>query len=329
MSSVYIVGSGGWGTAIGVALADCGHSVTMWARRESAVDELRQLRENKAFLPSVSIPMSVSFTTSLEGCAAADLVVCALPSVAVGATMAMIRPYIGEGKVVVSLSKGIEAQSMLTMTGVIKRELPSAKVAVLSGPSHAEEVALRLPTMLVVGASDMAIAEYVQDVFMSPSLRVYTNDDVLGVELGGALKNVVALCAGISDGLGFGDNTKAALMTRGLHEIVRIGTAMGARAETFSGLSGIGDLIVTCTSTHSRNRRAGIMIGKGKSLDDVRSEINMVIEGIEACKSAKILGDKLGVEIPMISAAYGVIFEGKPARQSVEALMARAKRTES
>jgi len=243
--------------------------------------------------------------------------------------MGQLAPHIKPEQVILNLSKGLENDSLLTLSNVLREELPTADVAVMSGPSHAEEVAQKTPTTNVVAATSQKTANFIQDIFMNPYFRVYTHDDILGVELGGSLKNVIALCVGISDGLGFGDNTKAALMTRGISEITRLGIAMGANEETFGGLSGIGDLIVTCTSMHSRNRRAGILIGQGKTADEVHEEIKMVIEGINTCRAAKFLADKYNVEMPIINQAYAVLFENKSAKEATLSLMSRGKRHES
>lgn len=328
MNKISVIGSGSWGTAIAVMLANNSHDVTLWSYIDTESAALNVRRENTQFLPGIKIPESVKYTSSLADCAHADIIVCALPSAFVGQTMGQFRPYIRDGQIIVNLSKGIDSDRLLTMSALIKQELPTSNIVALSGPSHAEEVARKVPTTLVAGSDNLETAAYIQSVFMSPTLRVYTNPDILGVELGGSFKNVIALCSGIADGLGFGDNTKAALITRGLHEIIKLGTAMGAKAETFAGLSGMGDLIVTCTSMHSRNRRAGILLGQGKSLEQVRQEIKMVIEGIDACRAAKLLADKFSIEMPIISEAYAVIFENKPAIEAANKLMRRAGRSE-
>jgi len=326
---VSVIGSGSWGTAITILLAENGHNVSLWSYSAQECEDLKLYKENRPFLPGHNIPETVCYTTNLEDCADADIVVCALPSFAVRKTFARYAPAAKAGQVVVNISKGLESDSLKTLSTVLREELPACEITVMSGPSHAEEVAQNIPTTNVVASFSAQTAKLVQDVFMNPYFRVYTHSDVLGVELGGSLKNVIALCAGISDGLGFGDNTKAALMTRGIYEITRLGVAMGANADTFGGLSGIGDLIVTCTSMHSRNRRAGILIGQGKTPDEVRDEIKMVIEGINTCRAAKLLADKIGVEMPIINQAYAVLFEGKPAREATLSLMNRDKRHES
>jgi len=325
---VSIISSGSWGTAIAIMLAENNHNVCLWSFTAEECEELKTHKENLRFLPGFAIPQNVTHTSELSSCVDADLIVCALPSFAVRETMKQLAPMVKPGQIILNISKGLEIDSLKTLSTVIREELPNCEVAVMSGPSHAEEVAQKIPTTNVVAASQK-VANFIQDVFMNPYFRVYTHDDILGVELGGSLKNVIALCAGICDGLGFGDNTKAALMTRGIYEITRLGVAMGANAETFNGLSGIGDLIVTCTSMHSRNRRAGILIGQGKTPEQVRDEIKMQIEGINTCKAAKLLADKMGVEMPIINQAYAVLFEGKPAREATLSLMNRDKRHES
>ena len=324
---ISVIGSGSFGTAIAIMLSENGHDVRLWSYSHAECDSLKSYRENRQFLPGIIIPASVEFTTDILSCVDTDVIVCTLPSFAIRATMRQMSAYVKPGQVLVNLSKGLENENPLS--AVLREELPGCDIAVMSGPSHAEEVAQKKPTTNVVAASSRETANFIQDIFMNPYFRVYTHNDILGVELGGALKNVIALCAGISDGLGFGDNTKAALMTRGIYEITRLGVAMGAQAETFGGLSGIGDLIVTCTSMHSRNRRAGILIGQGKTIDQVRDEIKMVIEGINTCRAAKHLADKLGVEMPIINQAYAVLFKNVPAKEATLALMGRDKRHES
>jgi len=310
-------------------LAENGHDIMLWSYSNDECEGLKTHKENRPFLPGFTIPAHVKHTTDLQACAPADVIVCALPSFAVRATMGQLAPFVKDGQIILNISKGLESDSLLTLSAVLREILPNCEIAVMSGPSHAEEVANKIPTTNVVASANQDTAQCIQDVFMNPYFRVYTHPDILGVELGGSLKNVIALCAGISDGLGFGDNTKAALMTRGIYEITRLGVAMGANAETFGGLSGIGDLIVTCTSMHSRNRRAGILIGQGKTPEEARGDIKMVIEGINTCKAAKFLADKMGVEMPIINQAYAVLFEGKPAREATLSLMNRNKRHES
>jgi len=327
--NISILSSGGWGTAIAIILAENNHNVTLWSFLAEECEKLKVDNENHRFLPGFKIPQSVKHTSKLSDCVDVDLIVCAAPSFGVRETVRQLAPIVKPGQIILNISKGLETDSYKTMSAVISEELPNCKVAVMSGPSHAEEVAQKIPTTNVVAAADQATANFIQDIFMNPYFRVYTHNDMLGVELGGSLKNVIALCAGISDGLGFGDNTKAALMTRGIYEITRLGVAMGAEAETFNGLSGIGDLIVTCTSMHSRNRRAGILTGQGKTPEQARDEIKLNIEGINTCKAAKFLADKLGVEMPIVNQAYAVLFENKPALEATLSLMNRDKRHES
>ena len=325
---ISIIGSGSWGTAISIMLAENGYDITLWSYSKEECAALESYKENP-LLPGFKIPKGIKHTTDLSRLADAEIAVCALPSFAVRAIMKQYALHAKPGQIVLNISKGLENESLSTLHTVICEELPSCDIAVMSGPSHAEEVARKIPTTNVVAASSQKTAEFIQNVFMNPYFRVYTNPDITGVELGGSLKNVIALCAGISDGLGFGDNTKAALMTRGMYEITRLGVALGASAETFSGLSGMGDLIVTCTSMHSRNRRAGILIGQGKTPKEAQEEVKMVVEGINTCRAAKHLGEKMNVEMPIINQAYAVLFEGKAAKEATLDLMGRDKRHES
>lgn len=330
MSKISVIGSGGWGTAVAIMLAENGHEVTLWSYLKEESENLRSFRENKPFLPGVKIPDSIEFTSELSECLGGrDLIVTATPSHAIRPTAHSMAPYIKDGQIIVNISKGIEEGTYLTLSKVIKEEIPNCEIVVMSGPSHAEEVSRKIPTTNVVAAENEKTAMLVQDVFMNPNFRVYTNPDVLGVELGASLKNVIALCAGIIDGMGLGDNTKAALMTRGLVEMSRLGVKMGAKAETFNGLSGVGDLIVTCTSMHSRNRRAGILIGQGKTAEEAQNEVKMVVEGVRTCRAAKELSDKVGVEMPIVNEAYKVLFENMPAAEAVKNLMGREKKHES
>ena len=326
---VAVLGSGGWGTALALLLLENGHDVTLWSYMEAESAALREKRENPV-LPGVALPEKLKLTADLscvEGCAA---VVLATPSFAVRTTARQARSHMAPGTVVVSVSKGVEKETSLTLTDVIAQEVgESCPVAALSGPSHAEEVGRKVPTAVVAASRDKAAAQLVQDLFMSPRFRVYTTDDLVGVELGAALKNVIALCAGVSDGLGLGDNTKAMLMTRGLSEIARLGEALGGRKETFAGLAGVGNLIVTCTSMHSRNRRCGIAIGQGVPVDKAVKDIGMVVEGYYAAATAKALADKAGVEMPITTAAYQVLYEGKDPKSVVTELMTRDKKNES
>ena len=329
MSKISVVGSGGWGTAMAIMLSKQGHSVLLWSYLEKECEELRKYNENKPYLPGVEIPKAVEFTADISKCADANIIITAVPSHAIRQTAKKLAPFVKKGQIILNISKGLEEDTHSTLSEVLKEELPECEIAVMSGPSHAEEVARGVPTANVIAAKDEAVANYIQDIVMNPVFRVYTNPDVKGVELGGALKNVIALCAGILDGLGLGDNTKAALMTRGIVEISRLGVALGANIETFSGLSGIGDLIVTCTSMHSRNRRAGILIGKGKSCKEATDEVKMVVEGVKTCKAAKELSDAVSVEMPIVNGAYKVLFEGALASEIVTGLMNRNKKHES
>ena len=290
MANIGIIGAGTWGTALGLVLYGNGHSVTLWSAFEEDARYLDKKREHKN-LPGVKLPGDMVFTASMEQAAERkDVLVLAVPSIYVRSTARKMAAFCGKGQVIVNVAKGIEEDSLLTLSQVIEEELSGARVAVLSGPSHAEEVSRRVPTTCVAGAADKRLAAMVQNLFMSPEFRVYISPDVLGIELGGALKNVIALAAGIADGLGYGDNTKAALITRGIHEIGRLGMRMGGLSETFGGLSGIGDLIVTCASMHSRNRRAGILIGQGCSMEEAMSQVGMAVEGVYSARAACFVG---------------------------------------
>ena len=326
---IAIIGSGSWGTANAVMLAKRGFDVYLWSWIQEETDRLNRDRENKEFLPDVKFPDNITCTHDMALCTdGADLIITAAPSPATRTTAKNLSPYVAEGQKIINISKGLEESTLLRLSQVYKEEIPQANISVMSGPSHAEEVSRGLPTTNVVASEDMETARFIQDIMMSDMFRIYTSSDIIGVELGGALKNVVALCAGTSDGLGYGDNTKAALMTRGLAEIARLGIAMGAKQETFMGLSGLGDLIVTCTSMHSRNRRAGILLGKGKSLDETLKEVHMVVEGVNTAKAAYALAKKYNVEMPIVEQAYNVLFNGADAREAVLTLMTREKRNE-
>lgn len=321
-----VIGSGSFGTAIASLLGRKGYDVILWSFLESEAEQIEKERENKEFLKGVRISDTVHCTNDIEKAVKdSEIVVTVVPSFATRETAKKLSPFIKDGQILVNLSKGLENDSLKRLSEVYKEEIPQAKIAVMSGPSHAEEVGIGLPTTNVVACVDVEVAKFIQDIFMDETFRVYYSDDVIGVELGGALKNVIALCAGICDGLGYGDNTKAALMTRGMAEIKRLGAAMGAKLETFSGLSGIGDLIVTCTSMHSRNRRAGILLGKGKNLDETLEEIHMVVEGVHTAKAAYELSRKYDVCMPVVSEAYNILFNDKDAKQVVKDLMNREK----
>lgn len=328
MAKISVIGSGSWGTAVSVTLANNDNDVLLWSRKAETTDMLNSTRKNSRYLPEVAIPENVSFTSDISDCADADIIIIATPSHTVRSVSKQLAPFVKDGQIIVSISKGFDEENYDRLSQVIKNEIPSATVASMSGPSHAEEVCKNLPTTNVVACKDIEIAQYIQSIFNSQSFRVYASDDIIGVELGGSLKNVIALCAGISDGLGYGDNTKAALMTRGMAEIVRLGMAMGAKYETFTGLSGIGDLIVTCTSMHSRNRRAGILIGQGKSVHEAQDEVGMVVEGIKTAKAVHKLSQKYNVEMPISEQAYKVLFENYPVKDCVSNLMSREAKNE-
>lgn len=327
---ISVLGAGSWGTALAVLLCKNGHEVTLWSIDQREVAMIDEKREQIEKLPGVRIPDCIAVSNDLESSMQGkEMLILAVPSIFVRSTARMMQPYIEPGQIVVNVAKGIEEETLMNMTDVIEDEIPQVKVAVLSGPSHAEEVGRGIPTTVVVGAKDKETAECVQDAFMSAMFRVYTSPDMVGIELGAALKNVIALAAGIIDGLGYGDNTKAALITRGIAEITRLGMAMGGRSETFSGLSGIGDLIVTCTSTHSRNHNAGYLIGQGKSYQEAMDEVKMVVEGVYSAKAALKLAQKYGVEVPITEQVNHVLFDGVPAKEAVLSLLVRDRKSES
>ena len=328
MEKIGVIGSGTWGTAIAVLLSNNGHQVDLWSAIPSEIEEMEKTHKHKN-LPEVTLPDSICFTADLETeMKEKNLLVLAVPSVYVRSTAKRMKEFCPEGQIIVDVAKGIEEGTLFTMTSIMKEEIPQCEPAALSGPSHAEEVSRGLPTTCVAGSHKRAVAEYIQSVFMSPVFRVYTSPDVLGIEVGAALKNVVALAAGIADGLGYGDNTKAALITRGIAEIARLGIAMGGKFQTFTGLTGIGDLIVTCASMHSRNRRAGILIGKGYTMEEAMKEVQMVVEGVYSARAALALSKKYDVPMPIVEEVNLVLFEGKPAREAVTDLMMRDKRIE-
>ncbi len=330
MANTAIIGAGSWGTALAVLLAHNGHEVTVWSILENEVEMLSREREHKEKLPGVVIPDSIQFTTDLEYASAGkDMVVMAVPSPFTRSTAHNMAPYIGQDQLIVTVAKGIEEDTLMIQTEIIEQEIPQAVTAVLSGPSHAEEVGRGLPTTVVVGAKSKEIAECVQSYFMDEVFRVYTSPDILGIELGGSLKNVIALAAGMADGLGFGDNTKAALITRGIAEMGRLAVAMGAKAETLNGLSGIGDLIVTCASRHSRNRKAGMLIGQGYSMQEAMDEVHMVVEGVYSAKAAIALSKKYQIDMPIVEQVNQVLFHGHSAKEAVHDLMLRQRRSES
>ena len=327
MAKVCILGGGSWGIGLSVVLHKNGHEVTVWSAVPAEITMLQENHEHK-MLPGVKLPEDMIFTTddkqAIEG---KDLLVMAVASSYTRSTAHRISPLVAQGQRIVSVSKGIEEHTLMTQAQIIEDEIPQAQVAVLSGPTHAEEVSRGIPTTIVAGSK--SCAEYVQNLFMNEVFRVYTSPDVLGIELGGALKNVVALAAGIADGLGYGDNTKAALITRGITEIARLGTAMGGNFETFCGLTGIGDLIVTCESKHSRNRKAGFLMGQGKTYKEAMDEVQMVVEGVYSAKAAYKLSQKYGVEMPIVSVVNRLLFEDLNAEEGMKMLLTRNRTSES
>ena len=330
MANVGVLGAGSWGTALSVLLTENGHQVTVWSIDENEVNMLNEKREHVQKLPGVKLPDSMVVTTDLEGTVKGkDFLVLAVPSPFTRSTAKKMAPFVAEGQIIVDVAKGIEEATLLTLSKQIEEEIPQADVAVLSGPSHAEEVGRKLPTTCVIGAKTRKTAEYLQSMFISKVFRVYTSPDILGIELGGSLKNVIALAAGIADGLGYGDNTKAALITRGIAEIARLGVKMGGKIESFVGLTGIGDLIVTCASVHSRNRKAGYLIGQGKSVREAMDEVQMVVEGVYSAKAAAKLAKKYDVSMPIVEEVNKVLFEGKSPAQAVDDLMQRESRSEN
>lgn len=327
--NVGVIGAGSWGIALTVLLNKNGSKVTVWSKFEDEVKMLSEKREYADKLPGVKIPETVDFTTDLEATVKNnEVLIMAVPSTFVRGTAHLMKDYVKDGQIIVNVAKGIEENTLMTLSDIIEEEIPQAKVAVMCGPTHAEEVGRGIPTTIVVGAREQSIAKLIQDLFMNETFRVYTSPDVLGMEIGSSLKNVVALAAGIADGLGYGDNTKAALITRGIAEISRLGIKMGGKAETFAGLTGIGDLIVTCASMHSRNRRAGILIGQGKTMKEAMDEVKMVVEGVYSAKAAMQLARKYEVELPIIEQVNEILFNDKPAAEAVRDLMIRDKKIE-
>ena len=324
MKKISVLGAGSWGTALALLLNENGHEVTIWTIDESEAQMIAPDREQKDKLPGITIPEQIAVTTNLEmAVKGKDILVFAVPSVFVRSTAKSVQPFYEQGQVIVDVAKGIEEKTLMRMSEIIEEEITGAVVTVLSGPSHAEEVGRKLPTTVVIGAKDHTLAKELQEIFCNGWFRAYTSPDLIGIEVGGALKNVIALAAGVCDGLGYGDNTKAALMTRGVAELSRLGIAMGGLAETFSGLSGIGDLIVTCTSQHSRNHNAGGLIGQGKTMQEAMDEVKMVVEGVYSAKAALLLARKYDVEIPIIEQVNEVLFHNKPALEAVSDLFTR------
>lgn len=328
MANIGVIGAGTWGIALAVHLHKVGHKITVWSKVEAEIKMLQETHEHK-MLPGVKLPEDMVFTLDEKVVTSGqDMLVMAVASSYTRATAKLISPLIKEGQIIINVAKGIEEGTLMTQSQITKDEIPQAQIAALSGPSHAEEVSRGIPTTIVVGAKKKSVAEYIQNQFMNENFRVYTSPDILGIELGGSLKNVVALAAGVADGLGYGDNTKAALITRGIAEIARLGVAMGAKFETFCGLTGIGDLIVTCASVHSRNRKAGYLMGQGKTMEEATKEVNQVVEGIYSAKAAMALAEKYQVQMPIIEKVCQLLFEGLPADVGVKELMLRDKKIE-
>ena len=331
MAKISVIGSGGWGIALTILLHKNRHDLTIWSFDKREAEELKTTRENKTKLPNILLPEDIKVTDDLkEAVDNKDVLILAVPSKAIRSVSKSLKDIIKDNQIIVNVAKGLEEDTLKTMTDIIEEELKgkNPQVAVLSGPSHAEEVGKGIPTTCVVSAHNKELTLYLQNIFMNPSFRVYTSPDMLGIEIGGALKNVIALAAGIADGLNYGDNTKAALITRGIKEIASLGVAMGGEQSTFYGLTGLGDLIVTCASMHSRNRRAGILLGQGKTLDEAIKEVNMVVEGVYSAKSALMAAKKYNVEIPIIEQVNAVLFENKNAAEAVNELMIRDKKLE-
>ena len=329
MKKVSVIGAGSWGSALAVLLANNGHEVTLWTHDPHEIEMLSTKREQQEKLPGVKLPDNIAIEADLETALTdEDVVVMAVPSPVVRTVAKQMSPFVKDGQIIVNVAKGIEDVTYQTLSDIIEEEIPNAEVCVLSGPSHAEEVGIGIPTTVVIGAKNKKTAEMLQDVFMNKVFRVYTSSDIIGIELGGALKNVIALAAGTVDGLGYGDNTKAALMTRGIAELTRLGEAMGGKPETFSGLTGVGDLIVTCTSVHSRNRKAGYLMGKGMTADEAMKEVKMVVEGVYSAKAALGLAKKCNVSVPIVEAVNRVLFENADPKEEVSNLLLREKKQE-
>ena len=326
MSKVSFLGAGSWGTALAIMLAKQDHYVILWSKVEAEVSMLQGCREHVDRLPGVKLPDSIVVTTDLEfACQDVDLLVFAVASPFVRSVAGEAKPFIRQGQKIVNVAKGIEEDTLMTLRDILVEELPGTDVSVLSGPSHAEEVALGMPTTVVVGSTKKNTAIYIQEIFMNERFRVYTSPDIIGIELGGSVKNVIALAAGVCDGMGCGDNTKAALITRGIAEISRLAVAMGAKMETLGGLSGIGDLIVTCTSEHSRNYNAGFLMGKGYTVEEALAEVRQVVEGVNSARAVRKLADKYQVSMPIVDIINRVLFEGLDAKEAVDILLTRDK----
>ena len=327
MKNICIIGSGSWGVALGIHLAKLGNNIKIWSYAEEERDLINNEKKCK-FLPNVELPENIMCTTSYkEAVEASDVILHVTPSQVVRNTIKGYKEYV-TNQPIVMCSKGFEKESLLTLDEVVKEEIPNAKVVALSGPSHAEEVSVGIPTAIVIAAENIELANEIRDMFMNENLRIYTSSDIKGVELGGALKNIIAFCAGVAVSLGLGDNSFAALITRGLKEISFLGEKLGGKKETFYGLTGLGDLIVTCLSEHSRNRRAGKLLGKGMKLEDIRKEIGMVIEGVENIDVAYELARRNNIETPIIDAVYNVLYNDLDVKESVKILMTRGKKEE-
>ena len=329
MAKVAVIGAGSWGIALAKVLYTNNNEVTVWSIVEDEIAMLKEKHEHVDKLPGVKLPEEMIFTSNLqEAIEDKEYLILAVPSVFTRSTAKSMALFVKEGQVIVCVAKGIEENTLMTLSDIVEEEVPTADVAVMCGPSHAEEVGVGLPTTVVAGAAKKRVAEGVQDIFMNEVFRVYTSPDVLGMELGGSLKNVIALAAGMADGLGYGDNTKAALITRGITEMGRLALKMGAKYETLSGLTGIGDLIVTCESKHSRNRKAGMLIGQGYTMQQAMDEVKMVVEGVYSAKAAIALAKKYDVDMPIIEAVNRVLFEDMSVKDAVAELMMRDKRAE-
>ncbi|MCI5493108.1 MAG: NAD(P)-dependent glycerol-3-phosphate dehydrogenase [Lachnospiraceae bacterium] len=329
MAKISMIGAGSWGTALSVVLHNNGHEVTVWSALEPEITMLKEHHEQVEKLPGVKLPEDMVFTTDIElAVRGQDMLVLAVPSPFTRNTAKTMAPYVSEGQLIVSVAKGIEEDTLMTLSQIIKEEIPQCEVAVLCGPSHAEEVGIGLPTTLVAGAKKKSTAELVQNTFMNETLRIYTSPDMLGMEIGASLKNVIALAAGMADGMGYGDNAKAALITRGVAEMGRLALAMGANFETLSGLTGMGDLIVTCESKHSRNRKAGMLMGQGYTMQEAMDEVKMVVEGVFSAKAAIELAAKYQVSMPIVEQVNAVLFHDKSAKEAVKDLMLRNKKVE-
>ena len=329
MNKTTFIGAGSFGTSLAILLGNKGYEVSLWDRDIEVINDINENRKNDKYIKDLDIPNTVKAYENIEDAVkGSKYIVLAIPSHIIRMATKNLKDKIDNDAVIISIAKGIEEGTNLRLSQVIEEELPLNPVVVLSGPSHAEEVSRAIPTTLVASSRDMSYAEKVQDLFMDKNFRIYTNDDIIGVEIGGAVKNIIALAAGISDGIGYGDNSKAALMTRGMYEIAKIGIALGGKMETFYGLTGMGDLIVTCTSMHSRNRRAGILIGEGKTLDEAVEEVGMVVEGVKACRAFHELQKSVDIEMPITEVLYKILFEGVSAKDAVTCLMQRDKKSE-